>query len=54
MAKIKNHLNLNYPIAWILHESEASVGKALKGEVVVYYFERLITQHMGAPGSPSG
>ena len=41
-------------ITWILHELEASIGKALKGEVVVYYYEPLITQHMGASGSPSG
>jgi len=27
---------------------------ALKGEVVVYYFEPLITQHMGGSGSPAG
>jgi hypothetical protein len=26
---------------WILHESEASIGKALKGDVVVCYFEPL-------------
>jgi hypothetical protein len=25
---------------------------ALKGEVVVYYFEPLITLHMGASGTP--
>ncbi len=26
---------------WILHELEAFIGKAFKGEVVVYYFEPL-------------
>jgi hypothetical protein len=41
-------------ITWILNESEAPIGKALKGEVVVYYFEPLITQPMGASGSPEG
>jgi len=30
-------------VAWILHESEASIGKASKGEVVVFYFEPLAT-----------
>jgi hypothetical protein len=38
----------------MLHELEASIGKAFKGEVVVYYFEPLITQHMEASGSPFG
>ncbi len=28
-------------MTWILHESEAFICKALKGEVVVYYFEPL-------------
>ena len=37
-----------------LHESEASIGKALKGDVVVYYYDPLITQLMGASGSSSG
>jgi hypothetical protein len=35
-----------------LHEPEAFICKALKGEVVVYYFEPLITQQMEASGSP--
>jgi len=39
---------------WILHESEAFIGKASKGEVVVFYFESLATQHMKASGSPNG
>jgi hypothetical protein len=39
---------------WILHESEAFIGKAPKGEVVVLYFEPLATQHMEASGSPFG
>ena len=37
---------------WILHESEAFVGKASKGDVVVLYFKPLATQHMEASGSP--
>ena len=41
-------------ITWILHESEAFICKALKGEVVVCYFEPLITQQMKASGSPEG
>jgi len=39
---------------WILHESEAFIGKASKGDVVVLYFEPLATQHMKASGSPNG
>jgi hypothetical protein len=39
-------------VTWILHESEAIIGKASKGEVVVHYFESLATQHMKASGSP--
>ncbi len=39
---------------WILHESEAFIGKASKGEDVVFYFEPLVTQLMEASGSPSG
>jgi hypothetical protein len=35
-------------------KSEASIGKALKGEVVIYYFEPLITQHMKTSGWPCG
>ena len=42
------------PITWILHESEAFIGKASKGDVVVLYFEPLATQHMKASGSPEG
>ena len=41
-------------ITWILHESEAFIGKASKGDVVVFYFESLATQHMKASGSPEG
>ena len=49
-------------ISWILHESEALICKALKGEVVVSYFEPLITKGaesaarrvMRASGSPAG
>jgi len=39
-------------ITLILHESETFICKALKGEVIVYYCEPLITQHMEASGSP--
>jgi hypothetical protein len=39
---------------WILHESEAFIGKASKGDVVVLYFKPLATQHMKASGSPEG
>jgi hypothetical protein len=41
-------------ITWILHESEVSIGKALQGEAIVNYASPLITQHMGASGSPAG
>ena len=39
---------------WILHESEAFICKALKGDVIVYYYKPLITQQMEASGSPAG
>jgi hypothetical protein len=39
---------------WILHEPEAFICKALKGEVVVFYFEPLITKQMKASGLPEG
>ena len=39
---------------WILHEPEAFICKALKGEVIVNYYEPLITQQMEASGSPFG
>jgi len=39
-------------ITWILHESEAFICKALKGEVIVNYAEPLITPQMKASGSP--
>ena len=41
-------------ITWILHESEVFIGKASKGEDVVFYFEPLVTRHMKASGSPKG
>jgi hypothetical protein len=41
-------------ITWILHESEAFIGKALKGEAIVLYANPLITQQMKASGSPEG
>ena len=37
-----------------MHESEAFIGKASKGDVVDLYFESLATQHMKASGSPNG
>jgi hypothetical protein len=37
---------------WVLHELEAFIGKASKGDVVVFYFESLATQHMKVSGSP--
>jgi hypothetical protein len=43
-----------YCITWILHESEAFICKALKGEAIVYYAEPLITKQMKASGSPAG
>jgi hypothetical protein len=39
---------------WILHESEAFICKALKGEAIVHYCEPLITKQMEASGSPLG
>jgi hypothetical protein len=33
---------LNLYFTWILHESEASICKALKGEAIVHYAEPLI------------
>jgi hypothetical protein len=39
---------------WILHESEAFICKALKGEAIVDYCEPLITKQMEASGSPVG
>jgi hypothetical protein len=41
-------------LACILHESEAFICKALKGEVIVNYYEPLITKQMKASGSPFG
>ena len=41
-------------ITWILHESEAFIGKASEGEVVVVYFEPSVTPHMKVSGSPFG
>jgi len=39
---------------WILHELEAFICKALKGEAIVYYAEPLKTKQMEASGSPFG
>jgi hypothetical protein len=41
-------------ITWVLHGSEVSICKALKGEVIALYFEPLITQQMEASGPPAG
>ena len=41
-------------ITRILHESEAFICKALKGEAIVNYASPLITQQMEASGSPNG
>ena len=41
-------------MTWILHELEAFICKALKGEAIVYYCEPLITQQMEASSSPGG
>ena len=48
------NLSSHLLITWILHESEAFMGKASKGDVVVLYFEPLATQHMKASDSPNG
>ncbi len=39
---------------WILHELEAFICKAFKGDAIVSYREPLITQQMKASGSPEG
>jgi hypothetical protein len=41
-------------MTWILHELEAFICKALKGEAIVHYCEPLITQQMEASSSPEG
>jgi len=38
----------------MLHETEAFICNALKGEAIVDYAEPLITQQMEASGSPEG
>ena len=45
---------LIFEIIWSVHESEAFLGKASKGEGVARYFEPLGTQHKEASGSPNG
>jgi hypothetical protein len=52
----RNRLNrkTGNALTCILHESEAFICKALKGEVVFSYFEPLITQQMKASDSPEG
>jgi hypothetical protein len=42
------------PLTVIRSDASSRKAGALKGEVVVYYYEALITQHMGTSGSPSG
>jgi len=42
-----------YPIQ-VLHELEAFICKAFKGEAIVCYCESLITQQIKASGSPFG
>jgi hypothetical protein len=49
--KNRHHAKL---YTWILHESEAFIGKASKDDVVVLYFDPLATQHMEASDSPDG
>jgi hypothetical protein len=44
----------NSDINLILHESEAFICKAFKGEAIVYYASFLITQQMEASGLPEG
>jgi hypothetical protein len=39
---------------WVLHESEAFICEAFKGEAIVAYAEPLITKHMKASGSLAG
>ena len=51
---IQNGLFNNDGVSWILHELEASIGKAFKGEAIVNYASALITQHMGVSDSPAG
>ena len=41
-------------ITWILHESEASICKAFKGEAIVAYADPLITPQMKASGLSAG
>jgi hypothetical protein len=38
----------------ILHELGTFIGKASKGEVVVCYYEPLVTPHMKVTSSPNG
>jgi hypothetical protein len=41
-------------ITCVLHESEAFISKAFKGEAIVNYASPLITPQMDASGSPEG
>ncbi len=47
-------LSVLLAITWILHGLEAFIGKATKGEVVVFYFEPLATPHTEASSPPEG
>jgi hypothetical protein len=42
------------PLGVIKLDASSREAGAFKGEVVVYYFEPLITQQMKASGSPEG
>jgi len=44
----------NSGVTWILHELEAFICKALKGETIVNYVSSLITQQMEVSDSPIG
>ena len=47
-------LRAKIPYIWILHELEASIGKALKSEVIVKYALPLITSIWKPPIRPLG
>ena len=38
----------------MLHDPEVFIGKASEDEVVVFYFDSSVTQHMETSGLPSG
>jgi hypothetical protein len=43
-----------FALAWIFHELEALIGKALKGLAIFQYAEPLMTPHMKVSSSPIG